>query len=161
MGGSRGRMSGEAEAQLVSIKPKGKWPLLLAIPEQVLSTEEARRVLPAHYSRGDAVINISEFHDAARAFMQGRHELLGTALEDRLHQPIALHSVLCCLPAGVERQPRDSRAVLSGAGPSVGCFSRSSLFRPENQKSYCFLPCEQGMRAELLLTSIAPSGAHK
>ena len=40
------RMSGEAEAQVVCIHPKGKWPLLLAIPDQALSTEEARRVLP-------------------------------------------------------------------------------------------------------------------
>src|SRR3984885_7238817 len=45
------RMSGEAEAQIVSVRPKGKWPLLLAVPEQSLPTEEARRVLPAQYSR--------------------------------------------------------------------------------------------------------------
>src|SRR6202043_431592 len=44
------RMSGNGEAQPVSIRPKGKWPLLLAIPDQVLSTEEARRVLPTQYS---------------------------------------------------------------------------------------------------------------
>ncbi len=44
------RMSGEGEAQVISIRPKGKWPLLLAVPEQSLSTEAARRVLPAQYS---------------------------------------------------------------------------------------------------------------
>src|SRR5580700_10111463 len=52
------RMSGEAEAQVVSIQPKGKWPLLLAVPDQVLSTKEARRALPEQYSRADAVVNI-------------------------------------------------------------------------------------------------------
>src|ERR1700684_3685779 len=36
------RMYGKAEAQVVCIRPKGKWPLLLAVPDQVLSTEEAR-----------------------------------------------------------------------------------------------------------------------
>src|SRR6266700_3258731 len=43
------QMSSESEAQVVCVHPKGKWPLLLAVPEQALSTEEARRVLPAHY----------------------------------------------------------------------------------------------------------------
>src|SRR4029077_10295807 len=41
------RMSGGAAAEVAVIRPKGKWPLLLAIPDQPLSTEEARRVLPA------------------------------------------------------------------------------------------------------------------
>src|SRR5271163_3848578 len=45
------RMSGEAEAQVACLQPKGKWPLLLAVPEQALPTVEARRVLPAQYSR--------------------------------------------------------------------------------------------------------------
>src|ERR1043166_8451638 len=35
------RMSGEAEAQIAQIKPKGKWLLLVAIPPSSLSTEEA------------------------------------------------------------------------------------------------------------------------
>src|ERR1700733_2447345 len=47
-----------AEAQVVGIHPKGKWPLLLAVPEHSLSTEEARRVLPTQYSRADAVRNV-------------------------------------------------------------------------------------------------------
>src|SRR5580700_10051414 len=47
-----------AEAEVVCVRPKGKWPLLLAVPEQRLSTEEARLVLPAHYSRADAVTNV-------------------------------------------------------------------------------------------------------
>jgi len=41
------RMCGEAEAQIACIRPKGKWPLLLAVPPEPLSTEEARRVLPS------------------------------------------------------------------------------------------------------------------
>lgn len=38
--------------------PKGKWPLLLAIADESLSTEKAREVLPRHYSRHDLVANI-------------------------------------------------------------------------------------------------------
>src|SRR3989475_9551721 len=52
------RMSGDAEAQVACVRPTGKWPLLLAIPEQSLATEKARAVLPGQYSRADAVGNI-------------------------------------------------------------------------------------------------------
>ena len=45
------RMTGDA-VDFLRIRPKGKWPLLLAIPDQALSTEEARRVLPAKYFPG-------------------------------------------------------------------------------------------------------------
>src|SRR5580765_2502003 len=65
------RMSGESEAQVAVIRPKGKWPLLLAIPDQPLSTEEARRVLPAQYSRSDAVANIQNSMLLLAAFTQG------------------------------------------------------------------------------------------
>src|SRR6202043_1262509 len=43
------RMSGETEAQVVCVRPKGNWPLLLAVPDDSLSTEQARRVLPQQY----------------------------------------------------------------------------------------------------------------
>ncbi|HEY6373624.1 MAG TPA: homoserine kinase, partial [Candidatus Sulfotelmatobacter sp.] len=43
------RMAGPSDAQVACIRPKGKWPLLLAVPEQSLATEEARRALPAQY----------------------------------------------------------------------------------------------------------------
>src|SRR5580692_12565047 len=46
------------EMQMAHVKPKGKWPLLLAVPDKSLSTEDARRVLPDQYSRADAVANI-------------------------------------------------------------------------------------------------------
>src|ERR1700686_3574448 len=81
------RMSGEAEAPVACIRPKGKWPPLLAIPDQPLSTEEARRVLPASYSRADAVTNVQNSMLLLAAFAQGRHDLLSAALEDRFHQP--------------------------------------------------------------------------
>ena len=101
------RMSGEAEAQaqVACIRPKGKWPLLLAVPDQALSTEEARRVLPAQYSRADAVTNIQNSMLLLAAFTQGRPDLLSAALEDRIHQPY--RAALCPLlpmSSGTERE---------------------------------------------------------
>jgi homoserine kinase len=110
------RMSAEAEAQVAVIRPKGKWPLLLAIPDQPLSTEEARRVLPAQYSRADAVTNVQNSMLLLSAFTQGRPDLLGAALDDRIHQPY--RATLCpLLPCLQELKGKNGilGAVLSGA----------------------------------------------
>jgi len=154
------RMSGEAEAQVVSIRPKGKWPLLLALPDQMLSTEEARRVLPAQYSRADAVINIQNSMLLLVAFMQGRHELLRTALEDRLHQPYRapLCPLLPCLHE-LTGSPGILGAVLSGAGPSVVVFLDPRSSAQKTIKVVAAHLASKGLRAELLLTSISSGGA--
>ena len=153
------RMSAEAEAQVVNVRPKGTWPLLLAIPDHSLSTEEARRVLPAQYSRADAVANIQNSMLLLAAFVQGRPELLYAALDDRIHQPY--RAKLCpLLPVLQELKPAQGvlGAALSGAGPSVLLFldPRHSVRRTarlvESQIA------KAGLKAELLATSITPRG---
>jgi homoserine kinase len=154
------RMASEVEAQVVSVRPKGKWPLLLAIPEQALPTEEARRVLPAHYSRADAVLNIQNSMLLLAAFMQGRYDLLSTALEDRIHQPY--RAPLCPLLPCLQRLAGKEGVLgvaLSGAGPSVLVFLDP---RKAQQKARKYIRGElgrSGLHAELLLTSIALRGA--
>lgn len=154
------RMSGEAEAQVACLRPKGKWPLLLAVPDQALSTEEARRVLPAQYSRADAVVNIQNSMLLLAAFTQGRHELLASALEDRIHQPYRakLCPLLPCLQE-MTGKPGILGAALSGAGPSVVAFldPRSSALK--TRKVVAAHLASKKLRAELLLTSITLSGA--
>jgi len=154
------RMSGEAEVQVVCIQPKGKWPLLLAVPQESLSTEKSRRVLPAHYPRGDAVANIQNSMFLLAAFIQGRHALLSAALEDRIHQPYRapLCPLLPCLQK-LTGEPGVLGSALSGAGPSVVVFldPRSSAYK--TKKSVAAYLASGGFRAELLLTSITPRGA--
>jgi homoserine kinase len=156
------RMSGEAEAQVVSVRPKGKWPLLLAIPEQSLSTEAARSVLPAQYSRADAVVNIQNSMLLLAAFAQGRPELLGVALEDRIHQPY--RAALCpLLPCLQELKGKDGilGAALSGAGPSVLVFldPRSSVAKARRVVASRLNGA--GLQAELLSTAITLRGARR
>jgi homoserine kinase len=156
------RMSGKAEAQVVCIRPKGKWPLLLAIPEQALSTEEARGVLPRHYPRADVVANIRNSMLLLAAFMQGRHDLLSAALEDRIHQPYRapLCPLLPCLQE-LTGKPGVLGAALSGAGPSVIVFFDPGSAAQKTRKSVAAHLARSGLRAELLLTSITPRGARR
>jgi homoserine kinase len=159
-----GLTEGAAEAEVVVVRPKGKWPLLLAVPERSLSTEEARRVLPAQYSRADAVTNVQNSLLLLAAFMQGRPDVLSVALEDRIHQPYraALCPLLGCLQ---ELKGKDGilGVALSGAGPSVLIFldprldPRVSL--PKTQKLVATHLSRGRLTAELLSTSITLRGA--
>jgi homoserine kinase len=154
-------MSAEAEAQLVCIKPKGKWPLLLAVPEQSLSTEAARSVLPAQYSRADAVTNVQNSMLLLAAFAQGRPDLLGAALDDRLHQPY--RAALCpLLPCLQELKGKDGvlGATLSGAGPSVLIFLDPRVPPQKARRALASHLSRNKLTAELVSTSITLRGAN-
>lgn len=151
---------GTPAVQAVRIAASCPWPLLLAIPEEPLSTEEARRVLPAQYSRADAVFNVQNALFLAAGFMQGRADLLRSALQDRIHQP---HRAPLCplLPALSELAGSEGvlGAVLSGAGPSVLLFLDAEIPTEQVASRVASQLMKKGLKAELLLSSLAQSGA--
>lgn len=154
------KMSGDSEAQVVKIKTKGKWPLLFAVPEDPLSTEEARQVLPAQYSRADAVSNVQNSMLLLTAFVEQRYDLLATALEDRIHQPY--RERLCpLLPALQEMTGKQGvlGIALSGAGPSVLIFLDPEVPERRSKPAITAHLANRGLRAELISTSIAEVGA--
>jgi homoserine kinase len=154
------RMSGEQEALVVGIRPKGKWPLLLAVPEQSLSTEDARRVLPAQYSRADVVTNVQNSMLLLAAFTQGRPDVLSRVLEDRIHQPYraALCPLLGCLG---ELRGKDGilGVALSGAGPSVLIFLDPSTSPAKTRRLGAAHLLRNRLTAELLCTAVTLRGA--
>jgi len=154
------RMSGEAEAQIATIRPKGKWPLLLAIPDQPLPTEEARRVLPAQYSRADAVTNIQNSMLLLAGFMQGRPDFVSAALDDRIHQPY--RAPLCPLLPCMQKltgQAGILGAVLSGAGPSVLIFLDPRASTAKARRVALEQLKKNALSAELIPTSITRRGS--
>lgn len=152
--------SADRAVHAIQLRPKGKWPLLLAIPDQPLSTEEARRVLPAQYSRDDAVANIQNSMLLLAAFTQGRPDLLRGALDDRIHQPYraGLCPLLPCLRE-LNAESGVLGAALSGAGPSVLVFLDPRVAIVKSRKLIAAHLAKAGLQAELLLTSISPRGA--
>jgi homoserine kinase len=154
------RMSGEAEAQVACITPKGKWPLLLAIPPEALSTEQARGVLPAQYSRADAVTNIQNSMLLLAALSQGRRDLLPAVLEDRIHQPY--RATLCPLLPALQKLAGSAGilgAVLSGAGPSVLVFLDPKVDVGKVRSRIAAHLLASRLNAELIPTSIHMLGA--
>jgi homoserine kinase len=103
------------------------WNLHLALPSAALATEKARAMLPATYTREDAVSNIQATALLVAAFCQGRGELLRAAMRDRLHQPYRMEAcplLRRLLP--LTANPSILGVSLSGAGPSVLLITREA-----------------------------------
>jgi homoserine kinase len=82
-------------------------------------------VLPESVPRADAVFNVQRASLLLAALASGRPELLGAAMEDRLHQPYRLR--LFPWMERVAQAAREAGAlacVLSGAGPSMLAVTR-------------------------------------
>jgi len=86
-------------------------------------TEQSRGVLPAEVPLKDAVYNLNRTALLVAALAQGRTDLLGVAMQDRLHQPYR-----ATLVPGLRSVFEAARAAgalgvaLSGAGPRVIAF---------------------------------------
>lgn len=153
------RINEESEAQVAVVKPKGKWPLLLAVPGQALSTEEARSILPDTYSRADTVNNIQNSMLLLAAFSQGHPELLVTALGDRMHQPYRAH--LCPLLPAMQLFAGAEEVLgvaLSGAGPSVLIFVHPKANVKRVREKVAVHLRNHCLPAELIATSIYNRG---
>ena len=153
------RMANQVQAQVVQVHPKGKWPLLLAVPDAPLSTEQARRALPFQYVRADAVTNIQNSMLLLSAFVYGRTDLLSSALEDRIHQPY--RAPLCPLLPALKELTGESgilAAALSGAGPSVLVFLDPKISLKTARQRIAIHLTRRKLKAELLLTQIAVHG---
>lgn len=92
---------------------------IVVVPDIEMPTVQARAILPATYSRRDAVFNIQRAALLGAAFASGRTDLLRAAMRDRIHQPYRASFV-----PGLELMiALDGDGILgialSGAGPSV------------------------------------------
>lgn len=93
---------------------------VVAIPDFELSTEAARQVLPATYSRADAVFNAAHVGLLLQALATGNGDWLRSALQDRIHQPYRQSLI----PGFTTVQAAAVAAgaygvVISGAGPTL------------------------------------------
>ncbi len=98
--------------------------ITVVLPDFNFPTKQARAALPKRVLTEDAVHNISRAVLVAEAFRTGDLELLGNAMQDRLHQPYRLPRI----PGAREAMDAAKRAgasavALSGAGPSLVAFS--------------------------------------
>jgi homoserine kinase len=111
---------GDGRIVAVTLPVPGGVRWVVLVPELTSATAEARAVLPQAVPRADAVFNVQRVALLLAALQAGRLDVLGSALDDRLHQPYRLR-LFPWMPA-VAAAARTAGAlgcVLSGAGPSL------------------------------------------
>ncbi|HTC33213.1 MAG TPA: homoserine kinase [Bryobacteraceae bacterium] len=106
----------------VRVELPSSYGVAVVVPDFVLPTSESRHVLPATYSKADAVFNVQRSALLIAALATGATSAFPAALEDRMHQPYRYPLV-----PGLEemiklRAPGLLGCALSGAGPSILVF---------------------------------------
>lgn len=143
-------------ARAVRLELPARFGLGVVVPDFDLPTSKARAVLPASYSREDAIFNVQRAALLMAALATGTVSAFPAALEDRFHQPYRAPLV-----PGLEeilrlRAPGLLGCALSGAGPSV------LVFFERGYEPVCDLVRQvfrlHGHESETLLTRIADKG---
>jgi homoserine kinase len=110
----------DEEIDCVQLQPPEGLKGVVAVPDFSLPTKTARDVLPRQVLRQDAVFNLSRVALLITAIQREDFTLLGTAMEDRLHQPFRVPLIPCVKKVLAAAKLAGARGVtLSGAGPTV------------------------------------------
>ncbi|MFO7679570.1 MAG: homoserine kinase [Chloroflexota bacterium] len=98
--------------------------VVVVLPDFHLLTSEARAALPQQHSLKDAIFNTSHIALLIRALQTANYDLLGAAMQDRLHQPYRIPLIPGMANAFTAAKEAGAAAVaLSGAGPSLIAFA--------------------------------------
>jgi homoserine kinase len=101
--------------------------VVVCVPDFYFMTSHARSVLPAHYSRADAVFNVGRAMLVVEALRGGDATLLAKAMDDRIHEPYRLPAIPGALAARQAALANGACAVcLSGAGPGMIAFANGA-----------------------------------
>lgn len=100
--------------------------LVVVVPDYAVPTEKAREVLPAQYSRADAVHNLQRATLVAAQFFSGKADLHALFFDDRWHQPYRASLVPGLSEVLNFTHPDLLGVCLSGAGPSILALVRGS-----------------------------------
>lgn len=120
LGGLTVSCAGDGHVAAISLPVPKTLHWVVLVPERESSTRAARAVLPEQVARLDAVFNVQRVSLLVASLAAGRLDVLGRAMEDRLHEPYRLK--LFPWFEAVRESARDAGAlacVLSGAGSAM------------------------------------------
>lgn len=130
----------------------------LFVPDFLMPTAEARRVLPAQVSRADAVFNMGRVALLVAAMVRHRYDLLDTATRDRLHQPYR-ERIFPAMPAlfDAAREAGALGVFLSGAGSTIIALCREDA--PTVAEAMARAARERDLTGRALVAPLADEGA--
>ncbi len=130
---------------------------VVAIPDFELSTAEARRVLPATYSRADAIFNTAHLGLLLRGLATGNADWLRVALHDRIHQPYRQALIPGYDAVAAAAQAAGAYGlVISGAGPTLLALAPNAT---ATQVSEAMAAAWQGQRVTTKVLRLDTEGA--
>ena len=98
--------------------------VVVATPDLRVSTDDARHILPQTISRADAIFNLGRAALVVQALARGDFDLLGRAMDDRLHQPYRRHLITGYDDViGAAKSAGAAAVAISGSGPSLIAFA--------------------------------------
>jgi len=146
----------EGVARAVRLELDRHYNVAVVVPDFVLPTSEARRVLPESYSRADTVFNVQRSALLIVALATGARDVFPTALEDRLHQPYRYPLVPGLEEITRLRAPGLLGCALSGAGPSI------LVFHERGHEGVCELVRDvfaaRGHKSEIVCSAVSTQG---
>lgn len=148
----------EGEINYLKINPPPGLKAVIVVPDFTLSTRSARDVLPKQLPLEDAVFNIGRAALLVGALLQGKFDLLGVAMEDRLHQNFRSSMIPGLKKVFAAARLAGARGVaLSGAGPAVVALvdKNPELIAAVMRDTFY----QNGVRAKSLVVDLSPVGA--
>jgi homoserine kinase len=133
-----------------------RFAIAVVVPDFLLPTVEARRVLPKTYPRADVIFNIQRSALLITALATGVADAFPTALEDRLHQPYRAPLVPGLDEIINLRMKGLLGCALSGAGPSILVFYEKGYEHVCQSIQHVFTA--HGKDSEVMLTELATRG---
>jgi homoserine kinase len=133
-----------------------RFAIAVVVPDFLLPTVEARRVLPKTYPRADVIFNIQRSVLLITALATGVADAFPTALEDRLHQPYRAPLVPGLDEIINLRMKGLLGCALSGAGPSILVFYEKGYEHVCQSIQHVFTA--HGKDSEVMLTELATRG---
>lgn len=132
--------------------------VVLFVPDFEMPTGESRKLLPAQFSREDAIHNIGRAAMLVSALAQGQWDVLDLATQDRIHQP-ARTKIFAAMPEifAAAKDAGAHCAYLSGGGSTIAAFAT------ENEERIARAMMQQAIArahsGRTIITTPAPAGA--
>ena len=159
LGGLRLVVSDRQQLYTVSIPVPAEVNAVLLVPEQRISTADARRVLPEQVSVADAVYNMGRIALFVAGMTGGHTEYLDEATQDRLHQPYRM-TIFPAMKV-IFRAARDAGALgvfLSGSGSTIMALARGREMTVAYEMAEAAR--QTGVEAKVHVVAPTTKGAH-
>jgi len=148
----------EGDVRYVKIAPPAGLKVVIAVPDFQLPTMTAREALPQQVTMQDAVFNLGRVALLVAALQQGDLSMLGTAMEDRLHQPYRANLIPGMKKVLAAARLAGARGVtLSGSGPTLVAFADNNFELIARVMKDTFR--QNGVTAKVMVINPSPVGA--